>query len=66
MSTGPDHDRWADAAGAYLLGALPDDERAAFEAHLAGCAACREEVDELRARRRRAARLRRADRPPPG
>lgn len=33
--------------GAYLLGALPDDEHAAFEAHLPGCADCRAEVDEL-------------------
>ena len=33
--SGPGHERWEDAAGAYVLGALPDDERAAFEAHLA-------------------------------
>ena len=45
---GPDHERWADAAGAYVLEALPDDERAAYEAHLATCRACAEEVDELR------------------
>jgi anti-sigma-K factor RskA len=32
----------------YVLGALPEDERAGFEAHLAGCAACREELDDLR------------------
>ena len=25
---GPDHERWEDAAGSYVLGALPDDERA--------------------------------------
>jgi anti-sigma-K factor RskA len=43
-----EHDRWQDAAATYALGALPEDERAAFEAHLAGCAACREELDELR------------------
>jgi len=42
-----DHDRWADAAGSYVLGALPDDEHAAYEAHLATCAECREEVDQL-------------------
>ena len=41
------HDRWGDAAGSYLLGALPEDEHAAYVAHLAGCAECREEVDEL-------------------
>jgi anti-sigma-K factor RskA len=47
QATGPDHERWGDAAGSYLLGALPDDERHAYEAHLATCAACRDEVDEL-------------------
>ncbi|MFD7154236.1 anti-sigma factor domain-containing protein [Kribbella sp. NPDC059898] len=35
--------------GPYVLDALPDDERARFEAHLAGCAFCRTEVAELRA-----------------
>ena len=34
-------------AGAYALNALPDDERAFFERHLAACDACRLEVDEL-------------------
>ncbi|MBE2318413.1 anti-sigma factor [Solirubrobacter sp. CPCC 204708] len=43
-----DHERWEDATGAYVLGALPDDERAAFEEHLATCAACRAEAEELR------------------
>ena len=42
------HDRWADAAGAYVLGAMAPDERADFEAHMAACPACRQEVDELR------------------
>ncbi|MFE7515294.1 anti-sigma factor domain-containing protein [Streptomyces sp. NPDC057540] len=37
-----------DAVGAYVLHALPPDEEAAFEEHLAGCAPCRREVDELR------------------
>jgi anti-sigma-K factor RskA len=46
MSVG--HDRWADAAGAYVLDAMAPDERAEFEGHLAGCDACRQEVDELR------------------
>ena len=41
-------DRWADAAGAYVLGAMAPDERADFEAHLATCPACRQEVEELR------------------
>jgi anti-sigma factor RsiW len=42
-----DHARWTDTAGAYVLGAMSAPEREAFEAHLAGCAICREEVDEL-------------------
>jgi anti-sigma-K factor RskA len=43
-----DHERWEDAAGSYVLGALTDDERSAYEAHLRTCPACRAEVDELR------------------
>ncbi len=42
-----DHDRFEETAGAFVLGALPDDERAAYMAHLATCAACQAEVDEL-------------------
>jgi hypothetical protein len=34
-------------AGAYVLHALPADEAAAFETHLAGCAPCRLEVERL-------------------
>lgn len=37
-----------DDVGAYLLGALRDDERDAFEAHVAGCVECREELERLR------------------
>jgi anti-sigma-K factor RskA len=48
MTNGPDHDRWQDAAATYVLGALPDDERAGYEAHLSDCPVCRAEVDELR------------------
>src|SRR5262245_34858243 len=44
----PDHGRWEDSAGAYVLGAMPAQEREAFEAHLATCTICAEEVDELR------------------
>ena len=44
---GPDHERWQDAAGAYVLNALPEDECRAFEAHLADCPACRAEAAEL-------------------
>jgi len=43
-----DHERWADTAGAYVLGARVSRERAEFEAHLATCGVCQEEVDELR------------------
>ncbi|MEU3302581.1 anti-sigma factor [Streptomyces sp. NPDC006678] len=35
------------ATGAYALHALPDDERRAFEEHLASCEACAREVAEL-------------------
>jgi anti-sigma-K factor RskA len=41
------HEQWNDAAGAYVLGALDDAELADFEAHLAECAACRREVEQL-------------------
>jgi anti-sigma-K factor RskA len=34
--------------GAYVLDAVSADERARFSAHLAGCAACRAEIGELR------------------
>jgi Anti-sigma-K factor rskA, C-terminal/Putative zinc-finger len=37
-----------DAIGAYLLGALPDDEQREFEQHLAGCESCQRELAELR------------------
>ena len=48
MTQGPDHALWADAVGAYLLGALEPDERERFEEHMAGCAACRRDVEDLR------------------
>jgi len=35
-------------SGAYAVGAVEPDEAAAFEAHLAGCAGCRDEVRSLR------------------
>ena len=43
-----DHARWADTAGAYVLGAMPPAERDEYEIHLATCAVCQGEVDELR------------------
>lgn len=36
-------------SGAYAVDALDPEERELFERHLAGCAACQEEVDSLRA-----------------
>lgn len=51
--------------GAYAVDALPDDERRAFEEHLAVCEACAQEVAELQAT---ASRLGAASvaAPPPG
>lgn len=43
----PDHERWSDSVSSYLLGALPEDELDHFEAHLAACADCRDEVYDL-------------------
>lgn len=45
---GEGHERWTDAVGAYLLEAMPEDERKDFETHLDGCTVCRAEVDSLR------------------
>jgi anti-sigma-K factor RskA len=42
-----EHERWVDAAGAYVLEAMPEDERGAFERHLDACAVCREDVADL-------------------
>jgi anti-sigma-K factor RskA len=43
-----EHDRHRDDVGAYLLGAMNDLERQAFERHLRGCEECREELERLR------------------
>jgi len=43
-----DHDRWVDAAAAYVLGAMPARELEEFETHLATCTTCQAEVDDLR------------------
>ena len=45
--TADDHDLHT-LAGAYVLDAVSEAERSGFAAHLAGCAECRVEVDELR------------------
>lgn len=39
-----DHDALHEAAGLYVLGALPADERLEFEAHLSGCDECQQDV----------------------
>ena len=41
------HDAFYDDAAAYVLGALTEQELERFTAHLADCAACREEVARL-------------------
>jgi hypothetical protein len=46
--TARDHTSYREEIGAYLLGALTDLERQAFERHLAGCAECRGEIERLR------------------
>ncbi|MBI1968089.1 MAG: zf-HC2 domain-containing protein [Gemmatimonadetes bacterium] len=56
------NDQWTDRLSAYLDGELPPGERVALDAHLAGCAACRATVDELRRVMTRAQTL--EDRPP--
>jgi hypothetical protein len=42
-----DHMRYQDDIGAYLLGALNDIERRAFERHVAGCRECQEALERL-------------------
>jgi Anti-sigma-K factor rskA/Putative zinc-finger len=43
-----DHAAYQEEIGAYLLGALTDLERQAFERHVADCAECRDELERLR------------------
>jgi len=42
------HERFDEDVAAYALGALPDDDRRVFEAHLATCDACQHTLAELR------------------
>jgi anti-sigma-K factor RskA len=42
------HDQFREMVESYAIGALDADERASFEAHLAGCAECTRAVDEAR------------------
>ena len=41
------HEQFLDDLALYALGTLGESERAALEAHLAQCAACRRELQEL-------------------
>jgi anti-sigma factor RsiW len=43
-----EHTQYREEIGAYLLGALTDLERQAFERHVAGCGECRDELERLR------------------
>lgn len=43
-----DHTSYREEIGAYLLGALTDDEREAFEQHMHDCIECRAEIEQLR------------------
>jgi anti-sigma factor RsiW len=45
--TADDHRDWRLSLGAYALGDLPPDERAAIAAHVEGCPECRAELREL-------------------
>lgn len=42
------HEGWQDLLPFYAVGTLPAADRAAVEAHLAGCAACQQTIDEWR------------------
>ena len=45
--TTDEHRDWRLSLGAYALGDLPPDERAAMSAHIEGCPECRAELREL-------------------
>ena len=61
-----DHTSYQQEIGAYLLGALTDLERQAFEQHLESCAECREEVERLRPAAEALPRSVEQVEPPPG
>ncbi len=46
-TTAREHQEWSDSLGAWLLGALPDDEAADFSAHLEHCPVCKEDAANL-------------------
>jgi len=47
MSRDDRHEHYAQALGAYALGAMEPDESADLRAHLSGCSACQAELDGL-------------------
>jgi anti-sigma-K factor RskA len=48
MTTGPrDHDAFLEQAALYTLGALDEDDRTSFEAHLKGCVECAAEIGDV-------------------
>jgi hypothetical protein len=47
--SGPKYCGNSDTVGAYVLGALPEDEAYSFELHLSGCARCQRDVHQLAA-----------------
>jgi anti-sigma factor RsiW len=63
MSSEKDHERGAAHAGRPLRRRRLDDASGRFEAHLAGCAACQQEVAEFRSTTGRLSQLM-AERPP--
>jgi len=44
----PEHEKYSEDLGAYLLGALPEIEATALERHAMSCELCQEELDRLR------------------
>jgi anti-sigma-K factor RskA len=44
----PDHTRYQEDVGVYLLGAMTEAEAQDFERHMTQCASCRDEVERLR------------------
>jgi anti-sigma-K factor RskA len=49
VSSGLDHRESSEALGAYVLGALPEEQNTRVREHLAGCRECRAELEWLRA-----------------
>jgi hypothetical protein len=64
--SGHDEIHVLDQIEAYLAGGLPPDERVAFEAHAAACAACGAALAEARGREQRLNELFESVRPPAG